>query len=118
MSYYPILPLGSRFNATLNTMISNPGLPFDQALPEKKVQQIADDEGIHFPDGPDHIYTPTITLWAFVMQVLSGQKSCVAAVARVLVLRLALDLSPCSANTGGYCKARAKLSESFLQRLT
>jgi hypothetical protein len=56
-------------------------------------------------------------VWAFLAQVLSKQKACVAAVARVMVLRLALGLPPCAEETGAYCEARAKLSESFQQRL-
>jgi Transposase DDE domain len=116
-SYLP-LPLGSRFTTTLHTFAHDPGLPFDQALPEATVQQLADDDGLDFAPGPDDIYTPALTLWAFVAQVLSAGKSCVAAVARVMVLRIALGLPPCSANTGAYCKARAKLSEDFLRRLT
>ena len=41
-----------------------------------------------------------------------------AAVARIIVLRIAMGLPPCSSRTGGYCKARAKLPEQFLRRLT
>jgi hypothetical protein len=118
MPFYPILPLGSRFTTTLQAFAHDPGQPFDQALPEKVIQQVADDEDLHFAEGTDDVYTPAMTLWAFLSQVLSASKSCVAAVARVMILRIALGLSPCSANTGAYCKARAKLSESFLQRLT
>ena len=118
MLSYPVLPLGSRFTTTLQGFAHDPGLPFAQALPETTIQQAADDAGLDFAHGPDDVYTPALTLWAFVTQVLSASKSCVAAVARVLVLRIALDLPPCSANTGAYCKARAKLPEDFLRRLT
>jgi Transposase DDE domain len=51
-------------------------------------------------------------------QCLSASKSCLAAVARVLVLRVALGLPPCAAGTGAYCKARTKLPETLLRRLT
>lgn len=118
MPSYPLRPLGSRFSTTLQAFAHDPGLPFDQALPEATIQQAADAEGLDFAHGPQDIYTPAITLWAFLAQVLSAGKSCVSAVARVLVLRMALDLPPGSANTGGYCKARAKLSEDFLRGLT
>jgi hypothetical protein len=118
MPSYPALPLGSRFGTTLQAFAHDPGLPFDQALSETTIQQAADADGLDFAHGPDAIYTPAITLWAFLAQVLSAGKSCVAAVARVMVLRLALQLPPCSAHTGGYCKARAKLSEDFLRGLT
>jgi putative transposase len=59
-----------------------------------------------------------VTLWAFLAQCLSASKSCVSAVARVLVLRVALGLPPCGAGSGAYCKARAKLPEGLLRRLT
>ena len=118
MPSYPMLPLGSRFTTTLQTYARDPGLPFDQALSEEVIQHLADEEDLHFGQGEHDIYTPALTLWAFLAQVLSAGKSCVGAVARVMVLRIALELPPCSASTGAYCKARAKLSERFLQRLT
>jgi hypothetical protein len=57
-------------------------------------------------------------LWAWLSQALSGSKSCLAACARVLVLCCSLGQPLPSANTGGYCKARAKLPVAFLRDLT
>lgn len=118
MSSYPPLPLGSRFTTTLQTFAQQDGLPFATVLREDTIHQTAVDEGMTFATDPDDVYTPALTLWAFLTQAMSSGKSCVAAVARVIALRLALDLSACAANTGAYCKARAKLSERFLERLT
>jgi Transposase DDE domain len=118
MPFYAPLPLGTRFRTTLHAFTQDDGLPFAQALSEEQIAQAADDEQATFADDPDCVYTPAVTLWAFLSQVLSGCKSCVAAVARVMVLRIALAQAPCSANTGAYCKARAKLPEAFLRRLT
>lgn len=118
MSSYPPQPLGSRFTTLLDAFAHSPGLPFDQALPEAAIQQAAADYHVHFARGGNDIYTPAVTLWAFLAQVLSASKSCVAAVGRVIALRIALGLPPCSAHTGGYSKARAKLPEGFLRRLT
>jgi hypothetical protein len=73
--------------------------------------------GVDFGAGPDHVYTPPVTLWVFVTQCLSAGKSCVAAVARLIVLPVALGQPPCSAATGAYCKARAKLPEALLRDL-
>jgi hypothetical protein len=105
------------FAATLRSFATADGLPFANVLPEAQIQQIADEEGVCFAADTDCVYTPALTLWAFLAQCLSAAKSCVAAVARILVLRAALGLPPCSAATGAYCKARAKLPERFLQRL-
>jgi putative transposase len=113
MPSYRIVPLGSRFTATLANLTNSDGLPVAELLPDIEVHQAGD---ANF--GADAIYTPAVTLWAFLTQSLSRAKSCVSAVARVLVLRTALELPPCSANTGAYCKARAKLSETLLRQLT
>jgi hypothetical protein len=94
------------------------GMPFADVLTEQDIQKACDREGAHFGQGTDDVYTPAVTLWAFLAQCLSASKSCVAAVARVLVLRVALGLPPCAAGTGAYCKARAKLPEALLRRLT
>lgn len=118
MSFYPPVPLGSRFTTTLQAFAQGTDSVFDQALPETLLQQAADDADLHFATDPDDVYTPGLTVWAFLAQVLSASKSCVAAVARVMALRTALGLPLCSANTGAYCKARAKLSEEFLRGLT
>jgi hypothetical protein len=117
MPSYPMIPLGSRFTTTLQTFASG-AATFDQALSEELIQHLADDQDVHFGAGTNDIFTPALTLWGFLAQVLSGSKSCVAAVARVMVLRVGLGLLPCSAHTGAYCKARAKLPERFLQELT
>ena len=65
----------------------------------------------------DRIFTPVLTPCLFLAQVLSDDHSCRAAVARLLAWRTAQGLPPCSADTGGYCKARQRLPESVLPRL-
>ena len=61
----------------------------------------------------DRIYSPLVTLWVFLGQVLSADHSCRAAVARLLAHRLSQGQSPCSAETGAYCQARKRLPEEF-----
>ena len=102
----------------MQTFAQAPGLPFQDVLTAEHIERVAREEGVDFGAAPGHIYSVAVTLWAFLAQVLSKEKACVAAVARVLVLRIALDLPPCASETGAYCKARAKLPERFLQRLT
>ena len=65
-------------------------------------------------------YTPAVTLWAFLSQVLFADKhrSCLAAVARVVALMAALGRKPCSENSGAYCRARAKIPTAVIRRLT
>jgi hypothetical protein len=61
----------------------------------------------------DRIFSPLVTLWVFLGQVLSADHSCRAAVARLIAHRLARGQRPCSAQTGAYCQARRRLPESF-----
>ena len=51
----------------------------------------------------DRIYSPLVTLWMFLGQVLSADHSCRAAVARLIAHRLSQGQRPCSAETGAYC---------------
>lgn len=118
MPYSNQYPAGANFKTILDTFAQAPGLPFQDVLTADHIERVAAEEGVHFGSAPGSIYTVAVTLWAFLAQVLSKEKACVAAVARVMVLRIALELAPCAEQTGAYCKARAKLPERFLERLT
>jgi hypothetical protein len=65
----------------------------------------------------DRIFSPLVTLALFLGQVLSGDHSCRAVVLRLLAWRAARGAPKCSADTGGYCKARRRLPDSLLPRL-
>ena len=62
----------------------------------------------------DRVYTPLVTLWVFLGQVLSPDPSCRAAVARLNAHRAARGQRPCSARTGAYCQARQRLPERLV----
>lgn len=61
----------------------------------------------------DRIYSPLVTLWVFLGQVLSADHSCRAAVARLMAHRLSRGQRPCAPATGAYCQARKRLPEQF-----
>jgi hypothetical protein len=61
----------------------------------------------------DRIFSPLVTLWVFLGQVLSADHSGRAAVARLIAHRAARGQPPCSAETGAYCQARRRLPEPF-----
>ncbi len=108
---------GATFRQFLNGFLQSDGLPFREVLTAAQIEEVAAAENVAFGTGTDEVYSVPLSLWAFIAQVVSDQKSCVAAVARVLVLLATLGRKPCGAGTGAYCKARAKLPEKFLQRL-
>ena len=113
----------TNFAFTRRSVLQHEGLPFADWLPEETIRQIHRDAGLPTPqeqadDGV--IYTTAVTLWAFLSQVLHAkeQRSCAAAVARVIVLCVALRREPCSDDTGAYCRARARLPLALIQRAT
>jgi hypothetical protein len=66
----------------------------------------------------DRIYTPMVTLWAFLSQVLAGEKgSCENAVSRVIADRVAHGKPACSSDSGSYCEARTRLQTSIVADL-
>lgn len=121
MSFYHGRSLGlSRFRRVFSSFLQQEGLPFAEVLAEERIEAIFAEEGACFAQGEDAIYTPAMTLWAFLSQVLfkGEQRSCLAAVARVLVLLVSMGRSPCALNSGPYCRARVRLPEAGLRRLT
>jgi len=92
------------------------GLPFRQLLDENRLKTALERAGVIFRE---RIYTPLVTLCAFLSQVVSGKdSSCKEAVNRVLADRAAWGRKPCSPDTASYCAARARLPEQVLTDLT
>jgi putative transposase len=112
--------LPQRFRVVLSSFMQHTGLPFAEVLPEQTIAQAFADADAQFARFDDDVYTPALTLWAFLSQMLFGdpQRSCRAAVARVVVLLVSLGRSPCSGNTGAYCRARAKLPARVIEEVT
>jgi hypothetical protein len=84
-------------------------LPFTDVLTEQVIAQALAAVGGWL----DRVFSPLVTLWVFLGQVLSPDHSCRAAVARLIAHRVARGQDPCSAATGAYCQARRRLPESF-----
>jgi hypothetical protein len=85
-------------------------LPFASALTEATIVPAL--ESIDAP-WKDRVFSPLVTLWVFLSQVLNGDHSCRAAVARLIAHRVSAGEPACSANTGAYCQARKRLPERF-----
>lgn len=116
MSLYSFHPLHHSF-------LQHEGLPFAEVLSEQTIARVAQDAGVPLAEtqaDDEVVYTSAVTLWAFLSQVLhqKAQRSCTAAVARVILLCVALGREPCSSDTGAYCRARARLPIVLVQRLT
>ncbi len=90
------------------------GLPFGDVLSAAQVEQALRDAQVTWRD---RVFSPALTLWAFLSQALSPDGSCRAAVARVVAWCASQGQRPPAATTGSYCKARGRLPEAALRRL-
>lgn len=79
-------------------------LPFKELIPDSLIKALRQSG-----NGHDTIFTPLITLKAFLLQILNGNGSCKEAVSNVLTERIGNDYEANSMNTGAYCKARQRL---------
>jgi hypothetical protein len=97
-----------------NQFAQDDGLPFANLLtPERLERAFREEKAVWSP----RIFTPMVTLWAFLSQVLMADGSCRKAVARVMAWLVAQGRPACRATSDAYCKARQRLPESLLARL-
>lgn len=90
------------------------GLPFADLLDPQRVRRVIEQEGAVIRACT---WSLTLTVYTFLSQVLSADRSCRQAVARVVGWLTAKGREPCSPTTGPYCKARARIPERVLVRL-
>lgn len=118
-SYHTGVSVTKTFRCVENAFLQSDGLPFADVLPEAEIEAAFAAENVSFASNQRDTYTPAVTLWAWLSQTMQdgARRSCVAAVSRVIVLCTVLGRRPPSPDTGDYCRARAKLPESVLERL-
>src|SRR5262245_27884156 len=92
---------GGRFRQQVRFLrrqfLQDGNLPFSDVLSEGIVAQALTAIQICWLD---RIYSPLVTLWVFLGQVLSADHSCRAAVSRLIAHRVARGQQPCSGETG------------------
>jgi len=105
------------FAVIADSFIHNPGLPFACVLDAESIQRVFREEEALF--GQDDLFSTEIVLWAFLAQTLRDGKgvACASAVADIATYLLQTGQRPPSGDTGDYCRARAKLKLTALQRL-
>jgi hypothetical protein len=95
---------------------SSEGLPFRELLAPETIFAALESAGVEFRD---RIYTPMVTLYAFLSQVIAKKdSSCQDAVSRVSADRVARGQKACSPDSSSYCAARARLPRQVVEGLT
>ena len=111
-------PRSGSFRRVLDAFLVQPGLPFADVLSAERIEQVFAKHNVLF--GTHGIYNTAVMVWSFLGQGLRDGKdaACQAAVARVVSHCLLLGEEQPTADTGDFCRARAKLSEPALRDLT
>ena len=104
------LPSSRNFDLMRDSMLQSDELPLAEVLDGNRWEEICDAHEIDFGSDEDAIYTPAITLWALISQVLfkGEMRGCKAAVGRVASRWATLGKAVCDTNTGAYCRAARK----------
>ena len=113
--------LSARFRLLLASLQQSDSLPFSEALGEEQIQAVCDAQGASSSedDQDEQVFTVAMTLWGFLSQVLHKEqhRSCLAAVARIGVLLVAMGRPRCAQNSGPYCRARGRLPVGIVEQL-
>jgi Transposase DDE domain len=94
-----------------------PNARFTGLLDPTFFRSLAEQFRVRFGSSADDTFDLPLTLWAWLTQVFSPASSCVAAVSRVMALCCSLGRCICSAATGAFCKARAKIPEGLVRAM-
>lgn len=107
----------NEFAVIADSFLHDPGLPFASVLDAETIRRVFQEEEALF--GQEDIFSTQLVLWAFLAQTLRDGKgvACTSAVADMATYLLQTGQRPPSGDTGDYCRARAKLKLTALQRL-
>jgi len=108
----------SSFGRIVQSFLLGEGLPITEVLSAERIEWVFRKYRCSF--GQRGIYSADVILWSFLSQVLRDGKeaACQAAVARIISYCQLSGLSVPTADTGDYCRARAKLSAPAIRELS
>ncbi|MBC7817150.1 MAG: IS4 family transposase [Planctomycetaceae bacterium] len=102
------------FRVVRDKFAKDSALPFGRILTRDYVLDVLEDEGHKYRQ---RVFCPLTTLWAWLSQCLSQDKSLQEAVTRILAHRVSTGLPACSASSSSYADARSRFPLSVMQRL-
>jgi len=102
------------FRIVRDKFAKDDALPFGRILTREFVLSVLADEGHQYRQ---RVFCPLTTLWAWLSQCLSQDKSLNEAVSRVLAHRVATGLPACAATSSSYSEARIRFPSAVMARL-
>ncbi len=77
------------------------------------IEETLASEGIKYRN---RLFSPLVTLWAFLSQVIDADKTCHNAVSRVIAWLAGQGEKIPSEDNSAYCQARIRLPENFVKK--
>jgi len=102
------------FTVVRDTFANDSGLPFGRLLTRQYVLDTLESEGHEYRQ---RVFCPLVTLWAWLSQCLSQDKSQNEAVTRIIAHRVATGLPACSASSASYSNARVRFPMPVMQKM-
>ena len=102
------------FMAVRDKFANDNGLPFGRTLTREYVLGVLEGEGHKYRQ---RVSCPLVTLWAWLSQCLSQDKSLNEAVSRILAHRVSTGLPACSASSASYSDARSRFPLPVMMRM-
>jgi len=114
MKDYGLSACTAQLSKAVTAIQNKAGLPFKDAF---SGEQISTAIAKTVPNYRSRAFPPEVTLFAFMQQALSSDKSLQDAVHRINTDRIAAGKVPVSSNTSAYCDARQALPEALPREL-
>ena len=106
--------IGCRVGSLKQKFDHSLGLPFQKVLPESTIDASVQAENRRLRK---RIFTPAVTVWALLSQMLCEDKSCKNAVSRIIADRASKGESIPSADASAYSQARQRFPEKALHHM-
>ncbi len=103
--------IGHRVDMLKQKFSHSLGLPFRDLLPESMLEKALAAQGVRYRH---RLYSPQVTVWAFLSQILDQDNTCANAVSRIIAWLASQDQPLPSPDPSAYCQARQRLPEGVL----
>lgn len=117
--YRPNPPTHATFSWFHRSLRRSDESSLGEFISREKLGQILINHGIVFGQQLGTVYTPMIVLWGMISQVIHAghQRTCQAAVQRIVSVMAVITGVTHSANTGAYCRACKKFCFAAIQQI-
>ena len=109
-----MLSIGNCAETLVEKFSNSIGLPFRNLLTEEDIQSAVQATGVSWRE---RIYSPSVTVWAMISQVLDSDRACRKVSAQIVAHLVSMGKQACSDDPSAFCQARKRLPADVLPLL-